>query len=95
MRSPNDKRNNQHLTEAMAHLRNFRIWVAKKHLDPWVSRQALVMTLELDTIAATDHGVKAEDLEKFDGECRKIAKDFTEKEMREGRAPNPKRGGSF
>jgi hypothetical protein len=77
-----DKRNNQHFQESMAHLRNYRLWVVKRGVDPWVSRQALVMTLELDTIAATDHGVKVEDLEKFDVGCREMAKSFAEKEGR-------------
>lgn len=76
------QKNNQHLLEAMAHLRDYRLWVVKRNVDPWVSRQALVMTLELDTIVALDQGVNAEDLATFDGGCRKEAKDFAEKEGR-------------
>lgn len=74
------QKNNQHLTEAMAHLRDYRIWALKEGIDPWVSRQALVMALEIDTIAALGQGVNVEDLATFDSGCRKEAKDFAEKE---------------
>lgn len=76
------QKNNQHLLEAMAHLRDYRLWVVKNRVDAWVSRQALVMALEIDTIVATGHGVKVEDLEKFDDGCRTEAKNFVEKEGR-------------
>ena len=74
------QKNNQHLLEAMAHLRDYRIWALKRGIDPWISRQALIMTLELDTIAALNQGVNAEDLATFDSGCRKETKDLAEKE---------------
>jgi len=62
------------LTEAMIKIRDLRAWATKKKVDPWVFRQALIMTLELDTIAAAGHGVCEAELDQFDRRCRAEAR---------------------
>lgn len=47
-------------------LRDLRAWVIAKNIDPWATRQALLMALEMDTKAALEHGITQMQLDQFD-----------------------------
>jgi hypothetical protein len=57
------------LRECMERLRDIRQWAHNSGVNPWIIRQALVMTLEMDTMAAREV-VKDEHLAKFDEGCK-------------------------
>jgi len=64
------------LTEALKRLRDYRAWAIITGKNPWMTRQALVMCLEMDTIALREQGVHAEALEKADRSSRAEAHRF-------------------
>lgn len=69
------------LVEALKRLRDYRAWAYFTKKDLWMTRQALVMTLELDTIALLAKGCDAVDLLLCDTKSRIEAKKFV-KELR-------------
>jgi len=64
------------LFEALRRLRDYRAWAIITQKNPWMVRQALVMCLEMDTIALREQGVNAESLEKADRNSRAEAHRF-------------------
>lgn len=54
------------LRQVLAWLRDLRARVLKKRIDPWAFRQGLLLVLHIDTRAALERGVPAEDLRTFD-----------------------------
>jgi len=57
-------------------LRDVRKWAGKEDLDPWAFRQAMITVLELDTVTATERGIKPEKLNEFDAVAMKEAREF-------------------
>jgi hypothetical protein len=47
-------------------IRDLRLWTLQVGIDPWATRQALLIMLELDTTAALERGVEAQNLVNFD-----------------------------
>jgi len=62
--------NERNLFAVLKWLRDLRARAIKHKIDPWAFRQALVMILELDTVAALGRGVTAETLAAFDATVR-------------------------
>lgn len=62
------------LWKVLTWLRDVRARGVAEDVDPWAFRQALVMTLELDTMAAVERGVSREGLERFDKVSRMEAR---------------------
>lgn len=56
----------QDLDRVMKAIRELRKYALQTNVDPWTFRQALIITLEIDTDAAIRRGVKEEDLDAFD-----------------------------
>jgi hypothetical protein len=54
------------LYQALIRIRDMRKWVVENHIDPWATRQALIMALALDTHAALSRGVSQDALKEFD-----------------------------
>jgi len=54
------------LLQVLKWLRDLRLRVYKKNIDPWALRQGLLLILHLDTRAALERGVPHEDLRAFD-----------------------------
>jgi len=63
--------NVEDLEFVLKRLRDVRAWHVKRKGEPWAFRQALIIVMELDTIAALERGVKAEVLASFDAAVRK------------------------
>jgi hypothetical protein len=63
---PNTYVDEKQLEACLIRLRDFRAWAVINKIDPWAVRQALVMTLEIDTKATLDRGIKPEVLKNFD-----------------------------
>jgi len=72
------------LIEVLTRLRDLRAWALKRHCDPWAFRQALLITLELDTATALEQGHTPEQLAEFDAVARKDAREWLSN--RRGRA---------
>ena len=70
--------NQDNLLEAMRRLRSFRRSACIDKLDPWAVRQALIIIVEMDAIAAVAHGVKPGDLDTFDDVVRQQARQWVE-----------------
>lgn len=64
------------LMAALTKIRDLRLFAITSNLDPWALRQALIMALELSTIAAIDTGIQKEKLDEFDQKAREATKDF-------------------
>ena len=58
------------LLEALKRIRDLREWSAREKVNPWAVRQALIIGLEMDSIAAHEHGVTPRDLSRFDDQAR-------------------------
>jgi len=48
-------------------VRDLRKFCVLHNIDPWATRQALIMALEMDTRVALDRGIPKEHLDQFDG----------------------------
>lgn len=64
------------LFEVLKRLRDVRAWAARRRLDPWAFRQAMLIVLELDTIVALESGRTPEELAKFDDVARADAREW-------------------
>jgi len=64
------------LFEALKRLRDYTAWAIITGKNPWMTRQALVMCLEMDTIALLEHGVDRAALAKADRNSRAEAHRF-------------------
>jgi len=62
------------LFECLKRLRDYRALAVYKKWNPWMVRQALVMVLELDTIALQEHGVDLKAIEEADRNSRSEAR---------------------
>ena len=62
--------NKEELLEVLKRFRNMRARHVRRGGDPWAFRQALIMVLELDTVAALERGIEAETLASFDATIR-------------------------
>lgn len=62
------------LTEALEWFRAYRYWALSTKKNPWMIRQALVISLEIDTAVLLDQGVDLKALEKADQESKLEAK---------------------
>jgi len=59
------------LTGCMKWIRDMREWAFRNGINPFALRQAIIMALEMDTVAALSRGVKPEELKAFDDEVRR------------------------
>jgi len=50
----------------MGRLRDLRLWTLRNRINPWATRQALIIALQIDAYAALHRGVSRQDLAKFD-----------------------------
>ena len=60
----------EELLEALKRIRDLREWSVRKKVSPWAVRQALIIGLEMDALAAHEHGVTPGDLSRFDDQAR-------------------------
>lgn len=58
------------LNLVLSGIRELRKLAILKKIDPWAFRQALIMTLEMDTDAAMKRGIKKQELDIFDDRVR-------------------------
>lgn len=72
------------LTEALAFLREIRAMAVQMDWDPWLTRQALVMALEFDTLAALEKGVTQQQLDNFDAPVKVNVRELHEEFKRHG-----------
>lgn len=56
----------EELFEALKRIRDLREWSVREKVNPWAVRQALVIGLEMDSVAAIERGVTPRDLSGFD-----------------------------
>jgi len=69
--------NEEHFIGAMKYLKELKAYAVQNDLDSWAVRQALVLTLEFDTIAALNNPkVTQEQLYLFDAIVIKNARDL-------------------
>lgn len=69
--------NEDDFTDALKYLKELKAYAVQNDLDPWAVRQALVLTLELDTITALNNPkVTQEQLYLFDAIVIKNARDL-------------------
>lgn len=61
-----EHKNKDDLLEALAFIREIRAMAIQRDWDPWVTRQAIVMALEMDTLAYLDKGFPQAQLDIFD-----------------------------
>lgn len=54
------------LLDALKRVRDLRAWAVRARVDPWVLRQALLLAIHIDTVAALERGVPLENLRTFD-----------------------------
>ena len=76
----------EELLQVLKKIRNLRAWAVREKVNAWAVRQALIITLELDRLAAIERGVRPKDLSNFDAKARSGAHLFI-------RALNKKRPG--
>ena len=55
------------LLQALKKIRDLRAWAVRKRIDPWALRQALLLTIHIDTAAALKRGISSEGIQAFDG----------------------------
>jgi len=67
------------LLKVLKRLRDIRAWAVKRGVDPWAFRQALVMILELDTVAALERGTPWKTLTAFDAQVRADARTWAQR----------------
>ena len=66
----------QDLLQVLKWLRDLRLRSIKKRLDPWAVRQAFLLILRLDTLAALERGVTPEAIQRFDRLCQDVAEEI-------------------
>lgn len=69
----------EELFRILKRLRDVRLWATRRDLSPWAFRQALVMVLELDTVAALERGVEYSTLDTFDATVRSDAREWVQR----------------
>ena len=60
----------EELIAALRRIRDLREWSLREKVNPWAVRQALIIGLEMDYVAALEHGVTPGDLSRFDRTAR-------------------------
>jgi len=61
----------EELKAVMNEMEQLRAWCVRNRINPWAFREALLIALELDTVAALGRGVRTEELEWFDETVRR------------------------
>jgi len=63
----------------MIKIKELRRMALQRHLDPWALRQALVIALVTDTMAAIRRGIPKENLAKFDQRVEQDVAEWSKK----------------
>jgi len=64
---------NEELLEALKRIKALREWSVKEKINPWAVRQALIIGLEMDTVAAQELGITLRNIQFFDERARAAA----------------------
>jgi hypothetical protein len=72
------------LTEALAFLREIHAMAVQMNWHLWITRQALVMALEFDTLTALEKGITRQQLDNFDTPVKVNVRELHEEFKRQG-----------
>jgi len=68
--SPGAAIKQEELIAALRRIRDLREWSVREKVNPWAVRQALIIGLEMDYVAALEHGFSPGEITKFDRMAR-------------------------
>jgi dTDP-4-dehydrorhamnose reductase len=71
-----DFTNEEDIVQALQFMKELRLYAINMDMEPWSLRQALILTLEMDTIAMLEKGIPQKNIDQFDDEIRRDLKSW-------------------